>query len=63
MKVNECLGIDRERLCQICDRKAKQVKPSDAFMIPPISIETGQCVKFSGEDHKNYLLKDEKDGF
>lgn len=42
----ECLGVDSESVCMDCQRKSTQVAGADTFIVPPVSIETGQCAQY-----------------
>lgn len=40
--VNECLGTDAVT-CQDCALRSREVSGTDAFILPPVSEETGAC--------------------
>lgn len=51
MKQVECMGIDGETVCMDCQRKDNMVDGANTFIIPPVSIETGDCGYYQmGED-------------
>lgn len=39
----ECVGVEGVRACSDCARKHTKVAPSQVFIEPPLSVETGQC--------------------
>lgn len=54
MKQKECLGIDGETVCMDCQRKRNMVDGANTFIIPPVSVETGECAHYQmGEDERD----------